>query len=202
MIVHIYNRGVDKRKTFETSRDYNRFVEYLYLCNSRKEVRYDNLQRYKKYKNVFDYEISETLVDIGAWCIMPNHFHILISISNQEDLSKFMQKITTAYSMYFNKKNNRTGALFAGTYKQKFVEDDNYYSVLWNYIHLNPLDLFPGNNGDILEKYKYSSLLEFFKIDGQRDEAKILNLKNFPEVKFKSWRDMKEVARGVQTEQG
>ncbi len=204
MIVHIYNRGVDKRKIFMNDGDYSKFMEYLYLCNSEDNVRYDNLYRKEEYKNNFyAYEIKNTLVDIGAWCLMPNHFHILISYDKPENLSKFMQKISTAYSMYFNKKYIRTGALFAGTYKQKFVQEEKYYEILWSYIHLNPLELYPGNSGEVLEKYKYSSLMDFIDTNKRvKGEGKILNLNNFPNVKFKNWKEMKEISRQLEIEEG
>ncbi len=192
MILHIYNRGVDKRKVFNTKHDYDRFMYLLYLCNSNSGARVSDAL--KKKTSVFDMERGNTLVEINSWCLMPNHFHVLISTDDIKKIGKFMQKVMTAYTMYFNKKNARTGPLFSGVFKFKYVTDDSYLEKLLNYIHTNPLELFPGNEGSMLEKYKYSSLVDVLQIQN-REEGKILDLRNFPEVKNKNLAEVMNFAR-------
>ena len=104
---HLYNRGNSKQKIFLDDEDYNHFVKLLYLCNSVRSITYRDVT-----KNVYDFDREETLVFIGAYCLMPNHFHILVKEKSEKGISKFMQKISTAYSMYFNNKYKRTGGLF------------------------------------------------------------------------------------------
>ncbi len=192
MILHIYNRGVDKRKVFNTRHDYERFVYLLYLCNSYNGTRVNDVLKGKK--NIFEVDRLNTLIEINAWCLMPNHFHVLVSTDDIKKAGKFMHKMMTAYTMYFNKKNDRTGPLFSGEFKFKYVTDDAYLEKVFNYIHTNPWELFPGNSGDILEKYKYSSLIDVLKIE-DRGEAKILDHTNFPEVKNKTMEEVLNFAR-------
>ena len=102
---------------------------------------------------------------------MPNHFHLLIREKTEGGIAKFMQKLCTGYTMYFNTKHERTGALFAGTFKSKHVPDDQYLKHLVSYIHLNPAKLFDpewkDGQGDLnsikknLKLYRYSSLADF-----------------------------------------
>ena len=193
MILLIYNRGVDKRKIFFSEADYKRFKYLLYLCNSNAGVKmYDVLKSVSK--SPFEFEKKNELVKVVAWCLMPNHFHLLISTNDISKLGKFMQKVTTGYTMYFNKKNERTGALLSGTYKSKYVESDEYYERVLNYIHMNPLELFPGNKGDMLENYLHSSLIDYLKkVD--REEVKILDLSDVSECKNKTLKEVLNFSR-------
>ena len=99
---------------------------------------------------------------------MPNHFHLLLQEKTETSISTFMQKVMTGYTMYFNRKYGRTGALFGGTFKSKHVHDDRYFKYLAAYIHLNPAELgdpaWKSGNSIVprvkkfLESYSYSSL--------------------------------------------
>jgi len=170
---HIYNRGVDKRNIFESSHDYERFIDLLYLANSSKALSYRNIKSSKK--GLFTYDREETLVSIGAYCLMPNHFHLLITPYSEESAAKFMSKLSTAYTMYFNKKNNRSGSLFQGTYKAKHANSDEYLKYLFSYIHLNPSKASLTR----AKTYQYSSLFDYYS--NQRPEKNILDKKAFPE---------------------
>jgi putative transposase len=83
-------------------------------------------------------ERGDQLVRIGAYCLMPNHFHLLLTEQEEAGISSFMQKLSTGYTMYFNKRNERTGVLFQGKYKSKHADEDRYLKYLISYIHLNP----------------------------------------------------------------
>lgn len=104
-------------------------------------------------------------------------------------MSKFMQKLTTGYSMYFNNKYERTGGLFEGKFKAQYVDADVYLQYLFAYIHLNPMKLYDGKWREIevqnkveaqkfVKTYKYSSLVDY--LVGSRKEARILNREVFP----------------------
>ena len=164
---HVYNRGVDKRIIFEYSQDYNRFMALLYLLNSRENVRTENIFRKTTAENVFDIQRSSPLVSIGAFCLMPNHFHLLVTPVSKDGVSRFMLKIQTGYSMYFNIRNDRSGSLFEGPFKGVHVNEDRYLKYLFSYIHLNPAKLKdPHWKEDarsnhllrFVEEYPYSSL--------------------------------------------
>lgn len=80
---HLYNRGVDKRIIFPTQKDYRRFLMLLYLANSTEDVRIANTLRTTNSNDIFGLERASPLVAIGAFCLMPNHFHLLATPLNQ-----------------------------------------------------------------------------------------------------------------------
>ncbi len=147
-------------------------------------------------------ERGETLVDIGAYCLMPNHFHLLIKEKQENGISIFMEKLSTGYSMYFNKKYDRTGKLFEGRFRAEHLDSDEYLKYIFMYIHLNPVKIFDPNwkeQGvndllkikDYLYTYNNSSYLDFLEVP--RREVSILNIKAFPEY-FTSKQDfLKEI---------
>jgi putative transposase len=184
---HIYNRGTEKRKVFLSKYDYERFITLLYLCNSINPVRID--MRRRSLDQVLDANRGEDLVDIGCYCLMPNHFHILLHEKTENGISRFMQKLTTAYTMYFNKKYDRSGNLFQGVFKAEHANKDEYLKYLFAYIHLNPIKLVEPRWKEIgiknrtkarsfLKNYSYSSYPEHIGMD--RKEKIILNLWAFP----------------------
>src|SRR5674476_643636 len=139
---HIYNRGTDKRSIFLESNDYNRFVLILHLCNNKNPVDISNLIREGlSFTELMNIEVEERLVDIGTYCLMPNHFHLLLREQQENGISLFMKKLLTAYSMYFNKKHNRTGGLFEGPFLARHADTDEYLKYLFSYIHLNPIKI-------------------------------------------------------------
>jgi putative transposase len=203
---HIYNRGVDKRLIFMDKGDYERFVKLLYLSNGSIKFNFYNTYKYENHDSLElkDIDRGKRLVDIGAWCLMPNHFHLLIHIPhceakphNEDDtknlknqLSIFMHKLLTGYSMYFNRKYNRKGRLFETTFMAKHLNTDQYLKYQYAYIHLNPIGIMDKGwkSKKILNKtkakkflsqYKYSSYLDYFGV--KREEDIILNKSSFPD---------------------
>jgi putative transposase len=185
---HIYNRGNSKQKIFQDKEDYFRFISLLYISNSSENFNLYDLNRDINF-NVYEIERINLLVDIGAFCLMPNHFHILITERTEGGISKFMQKLSTAYSMYYNKKYERTGSLFEGKFKSQHADTDQYLKYLFSYIHLNPIKLIQKDWKEkgiknkkeavgYLNSYFYSSYLDF--VGEQRIQSKILNIKSFP----------------------
>lgn len=183
---HIYNRGVDKRTIFVDDADRQRFVELLFLSNSVLPV--DIRFQRKENHSIFDIERKNLLVRIGVYCLMPNHFHILLTPAIEGGVAMFMQKILTGYSMYFNKKYDRQGILFEGRFKAEHVYFDEYLKYLFSYIHLNPVKLIQSDWKEVgvrdldnvkkyLNEYKFSSLLDYF---GNREESCILDKEKFP----------------------
>ncbi len=197
---HVYNRGVDKRIIFNTDADYRRFQELLYVANASTSVALRNLKR--NYDSVYTYKKSDSLVAIGAYCLMPNHFHILLTPLVENGVSLFMNKLTTGYSMYFNKKYERSGALFSGTFKAKHADGDEYLKYLYAYIHLNPQKLFKnkGNTLNVSIRYPYSSLGDY--VNGEREESIILKTKNFPEYFKTSNEHLHELTSWLEFDQG
>ena len=187
---HGYNRGSEKREIFTCPADYERFLALLYLANSKEPFSFRDIARgLASGRGLFDYDRGETLVDIGVHCLMPNHFHLLLHEKEEGGISKFMLKICTGYSMYFNKKYEHSGSLFQGPFKAEHLGDDNYLKYLYAYNHLNPVKLIDcdwkekGINNlaktkTFLSNYKYSSYLDY--LGEPRIQNKILNLGGFP----------------------
>ena len=186
---HIYNRGTNKMKIFLDDNDYSRFQKLLYLTNSKETVKFSDLNLKFPYL-VWKIKRGETLVDIGAYSIMPNHFHILIRSKNEKDTSLFLQRLSLSYSKYFNRKNDRSGTLFQGKSKSEHIDNDSYLKYIYTYIHLNIIKLIQSNWKEIgikninkaekyLKNYKYSSFIDYLGI--KRPEEKILNKKAFPD---------------------
>ncbi|KKT14135.1 MAG: hypothetical protein UV94_C0023G0007 [Parcubacteria group bacterium GW2011_GWC1_43_30] len=137
---HLYSRGVEKRVIFLDNDDYKRFIKILFFCNGSKPVVIRDLPIGLTFEKYID-KRGEILVDIGAYCLMPNHFHLLVRERNEKGISLFMQKLITAYTMYFNDKYGRKGRLFESSYKSIHAVDDRYLKYLFAYIHLNPVKL-------------------------------------------------------------
>lgn len=138
---HCYNRGVDKRITYEDTRDYHRFLEQLYLANSETPLRRDDIGT-QNFEKILQVPRSEALVSIGAFCLMPNHFHLILKEITENGITIFMQKLGTAYTMYFNGRYERTGNLFVKPFRSRHVYDDDYLQHLINYVHCNPAELY------------------------------------------------------------
>lgn len=188
---HLYNRGNDKRIIFLDEHDYKRFVALLYVCNMTNSFHMrDFLRQGKALADVFGEKRTDTLVNIGVYCTMPNHFHILAHEKTEGGISIFMQKLSTAYSMYFNEKYRRTGSLFEGKFKAKYIDNEPYFNWVFSYIHLNPVKLVdptwkengignPEQAKKSMDEYHYSSYYDYFI--GDRSEGAILNKDAFPE---------------------
>jgi REP element-mobilizing transposase RayT len=183
---HIYNRGNSKQKIFHDEEDHLRFMGLLYACNQEGNLKVNNLN---KGQTLYDIEREKPLVSIGAYCLMPNHFHLLLTSLEENNISNFMQKLSTSYSMYYNKKYQRTGSLFEGKFKSQHLDTDRYLKYIFSYIHLNPVKLIQKDwkeNGiknkkegvDYLNKYSYSSHFDYLK--EKRIQNKILKIEPFP----------------------
>jgi len=178
-IYHIYNRGVDKRKIFMDEQDHSRFIHDLFEFND------DNPAPKFEFSEVGLPEIEKTprnlIVEILAFCLMPNHFHLMLRQKSDNGITQFMRKLGTGYTNYFNQKYKRSGSLFQGIFKSTLIDQDAHFIHLPYYIHLNPLDLITpewrerelkdfGKAKKFLENYRWSSHLDY------------TGKKNFPSV--------------------
>ena len=182
---HIYNRGNSKQKIFHDKEDYLYFVKLLHLLNQK------NNKQLRDHPDIFIFhKDSKPLVAIGAYVLMPNHFHILITPTEDGNVSKYMQKVCTGYVMYYNQKYKRSGSLFEGKFKSQHADDDKYLKYLFSYIHLNPVKLIDKNwkekgiknikkTFDFLNSYEYSSYLDYVS-ENKRPQHVLLNKKAFP----------------------
>jgi len=183
-IYHIYNRGVEKRKVFMDDKDRFRFIHDLFEFNDQDSVLnvayYFNPKSMEVEHQYFEKQRKprKLLVEILIFALMPNHFHLLLKQKRGGGIVKFMQKLGTGYTNYFNKKYKRVGGLFQGRFKAVLVSEEAHFIHLPFYIHTNPLDLIYGSSTsidfekkmDFLKKYRWSSFPDY------------IGKKNFPSV--------------------
>ncbi len=193
-IYHILNRGVEKRQIFMDKQDYLRFIHNLYELNNqdRVETTYHNFRDYGNNGKIakVNKKPRKPLVDIMAFCLMPNHYHTLLTPRVENGIPRFMQKVNMGYSKYFNQKYVRTGTLFQGRYRNILVTNNTHFLHLPFYIHFNPLDLAypewrdnkisnPKKALEFLKSYRWSSHLDYL---GVKNFPSILNMRPLMEV--------------------
>lgn len=145
---HIYNRGVDKRLIFLDDRDRFRFVNTLYILNNFQDIpaNFDVVKLQPRKLLV----PRDAMVEFAAGCLMSNHYHMIVRPLYDSAISAFLHKIGISYTMYFNKRNQRSGSLFEGSFKAKHIHNDEYVRYLTKYIHFNAYPLFQTKSGIVL----------------------------------------------------
>lgn len=143
---HVYNRGVEKRIIFEDDQDYKTFLKYLKEALSvppdRESLKMTVPLQGGSFKGIPRQPKNfKNKIELLAFCLMPNHFHLLLRQFDLESMESFMRSVITRYSMYFNKRYNRVGKLFQGHYKACLINDENYLLHLSRYVHLNPSEI-------------------------------------------------------------
>lgn len=135
---HIYNRGHNKQSIFLTSKDYSRY-----------------LTRLEEY-------LKKHPVSLMCYCLMPNHIHLIIRQNNEESVERFIHRLHTSYTMYFNKKYDRVGSVFQGRFKAKLIETDEYLLHVSRYVHQNPLEIIHAQGpASKLDNYPWSSYSQY-----------------------------------------
>lgn len=140
---HVIGRGIERRKIFEREKDKAGFLERI-------QVR-----------------IKKSSMQCYAWCVMDNHFHLLLQTGNTR-LSEFMRRVLTGYAVYYNKVNNRVGHLFQNRYKSILCDKDEYLLSLIRYIHLNPVKA-GSVSIEKLKDYKWTGHREIIEKQGESD---------------------------------
>ncbi len=176
-IYHIYNRGIDGREIFKDSEDYEYFLELLkrYLEEFSPEVseRYKTIRPYlARHRQQMNLHRE---LDLLCYCLLPDHFHLLIRQNTADGITKLMRRVFTNYVMYFNKKNKRHGTLFENVYRAVIVPDTEQLIDLTKYIHLNPVSRVVRRYGPVAtvstadpEYYMYSSYKNFLGLKSDK----------------------------------
>ncbi len=140
------NRGVDRRDIFIDEKDYVRFVHNLYVFNDTAPADCNTGYFFKSKDIVSPYmqRTRERLVEIHGWCLMKNHYRLLLSELVANGISLFLRKLNVGYAKSFNEKYKRTGTLFQGRTKKIHTDRDAQFNYILHYIHLNPLDYLSG----------------------------------------------------------
>ncbi len=149
---HVYNRGVNKQNIFLEADD------YWYFLSLMKRHLSPEISTDKYGRKVPDYSDK---IELSAFCLMPNHYHMLVYLHEPDGLALMMRSVMTAYVMYFNKKYKRVGGLFQGVFLASLITSDYYLWHVSRYIHLNPIDI-----GEDFTSYPYSSI-DYYKGDKQ-----------------------------------
>ncbi len=173
---HIFNRGVDKRNIFSDKVDYYRFYNCLVLFNAVHQVGSIFELRWKS-----DWITNQSpLVEVNAYCLLNNHYHLLLTQVVDGGISEFMKRLGGGYTSYFNERNKRSGSLFQGKYKRVLCESNEQLLYLASYVNLNNIvhsrneyfmssyDTYTGKSNEsfvktdiILDQYK--SIAQFIK---------------------------------------
>lgn len=186
-IYHIVIRAVEGIELFRDKKDYSRMTSNLFEFNDEAPIGWQYRYRYLRNQNQSHGKISrefrkrETVVEILAFCLMPNHVHLLVRQIRDAGISKFMRKIGAGYSAYYNQKYKRAGHVFQGRHKLVHIENDKQLYTIFVYIHTNPVAiLFPKwkekgiknarKTINFVENYRWSSYPDY------------LGRKNFPSL--------------------
>lgn len=165
-IYHVFNRGINHQPTFLDKLDYRRaklvidfyrfnnlstrLSKFFKLSIDNRAKIMDNLKR-----------ADDKLVEILAFNLMPNHFHLLLRQLKEQGISKFLGNLQNSYTRYFNTRHKRDGSLFLDQFKAKLIMTDEQLLHVSRYIHLNPHTSFVVKNLDMLLRYPWSSLPEY-----------------------------------------
>jgi putative transposase len=194
-LYHIYNRGTDKRKIFLDDSDYQRFLLSMQLMNDEQS---DLMSQWKDFKTAnpnagldsfprLGLGKEKPLVKYICFSLLPNHYHLILKQIADRGIERFMHKIGVGYSMYFNKRYDRSGVLFQGKFKASQIKPNN----------LLYLSAYVNCNAEIhgiarAETYRWSSFLEYV---GKRKKGLCENGKKIILDDFKDGEDYKKFAK-------
>ena len=173
---HIFNRGVDKRTIYESKEDLYYFFTRLATLNTTDNSTHSKDKR-KNIKNEIILDNGDELVSIVAYCLLPNHFHLILKQQSEDGVSKFMQRIGTSYAKFFNEKYQRSGSLFQGKFKANHITGDLGLPTLSSYVNLNYYHhrINPGSNIVKSSIFEYLNTELGDKICDSSEINKILN---------------------------
>ncbi|MDP3764104.1 MAG: transposase [bacterium] len=161
---HIYSRGTDKRNIFLNSDDYWRFMTALIIFQGNVHIpQVSRLVPFVKHQMFDKEEFKEILekktIDLVSFCLMSNHYHLLLKENLENGISNFMQRLGNSYTKYFNLKYQRTGHLFGSVFQSRHIKKDKYLKHLSAYIHVNPSEIYSWNKKETV--YPWSSFQDY-----------------------------------------
>jgi len=176
---HIINRGVEKRKIFLDKEDFFRFRDNLYDFNTTALSPMSHSDRQKFNSAIRNRKPGDELVEILCVCLMPNHFHILVSEKIDGGAGLFLKKVLSGYTQFFNLKYKRKGVLFQGKTKKILVKKEGHFMLLPYYILSNPINLIEPK----------------WKKQGLKNKKGVLMF--LDEYKWSSFRDLSSCEAGI-----
>jgi len=162
-IYHIMNRGVASMPIFLDKRHYQRCLDTIfYYQEESPKIKFSYFYRQQFLdEDTKQNKPKKNLVKIIGYCLMPNHYHLLLEQLVDHGISNFMRLFSNSYTHYFNTKNKRIGPVFQGVFKSVLVETEQQLLHLSRYIHLNPFSANLIKNINDLDQYQYSSYPEY-----------------------------------------
>lgn len=152
---HLYNRGVAKGEIFSDPQDYAVFLSYLKQYLSPLQIQEPSKENPLQALYWYVPKNYWQEIELLAFCLMPNHFHLLTKQRQPRSIESFMRSLLIRYSQYFNKRYQRVGHVFQGVYKGALIDNEQYLWWLSRYIHRNPLENLKKEQK--LSDYSYSS---------------------------------------------
>ena len=177
-IYHVFNRGINRQPTFTDKREYQRAIDTLMFYRHTKLSL--SLSKFLRLENERQNDIlkllnkSEQLVKILCYCLMPNHFHLLLKQERDNGISKFLSNMQNSYTRYFNIKHDRDGSLFLDQFKAVRIETDEQLVHVSRYIHLNPYTAYLIKSIKELENYHWSSFRKYMEKADTTVDTKII----------------------------
>ena len=136
-IYHIFNRSLRHTSLFNDKREHALFLSALtYYLQATPPVKFS---LFRQQTQKYPLDLSQTLVKVLAYCVMPNHFHLLLKQHQENGIRVFLHRLTSSYGRYFNVKYDQKGPVFESRFKAVRVEDDEQLIHVSRYIHLNPV---------------------------------------------------------------
>jgi hypothetical protein len=144
---HAFNHGAHAAPLFHDKEDFERFLVLLHIANNAGHF----ILRDMKTEDIFATMHTRALVDITAYCLLPDRYHIILRDRQPNGARHFIHKVGTAYVMYYNRKYNHKGTVFAGTYRARRVPDQSRLYELIGRIHLYPFSV-KGNGDEVVQE--------------------------------------------------
>lgn len=196
---HLYNRGVNKRKIFKDQQDASVFLSYLKTYLLQKDEKSLMTTLSNPQSTPFEKDQALKLLQLNnfygrinliCYCLMQNHFHLLVYQKNDMDIDAFMQSAGTRYTIYFNRRHKRVGPLFQGRYKAVIIKSDEQLLYLTRYIHRNPFARSDLGRSDLFQQP--SSYKVYLGETKQEWVKPNVILSNFSKSGFNSYRSFVE----------
>jgi len=169
-IYHIYNHSNGDEEIFLTKKTIKRFIEVIKYYRFNQKIRYSQFKLMSdELKKFYSEKINSqrSLIDIYAYAVMPNHYHLLIKQIKEKGILKYVTNFQNSYAKYFNKLNNRRGSVFITSFKRKRITSQEQFIHVSRYIHLNPVTDYLLTFNEL--KISPNTSLPFYLFDYKRD---------------------------------
>jgi putative transposase len=171
-IYHILNRSLHRIPIFQNVKEKKRIIDLINYYSLKKRPckfsRYKQFSKERKERVILELNPKgEKRVEIICFCLMPNHFHLLLRQRQENGVTRFMGDLQNSYVRYYNIKNNRKGPLFESQYKAVRISSEEQLLHVSRYIHLNPYSGYVVKNVNGLINYEWSSFKEYLNLANQ-----------------------------------